>query len=98
VDACTVTAPDVITAFAVPNPNCPSQDQSVFSGLVALRVAPPSLSPSLLRISQRFIFGQPFQPSTGVTLNAMAQNVNAAFRCKPENIFGGELPMQSAEG
>ena len=39
VDTCTVAALDVITAFAVPNPNCPSQDQSVFSGLVALQVA-----------------------------------------------------------
>ena len=41
VDACTVAALDAITAFAVPNPNCSSQSQSVFSGLVALRVAPP---------------------------------------------------------
>jgi len=39
VDACTVTALDAITAFAVPNPNCASQSQSVFSGLVALRVS-----------------------------------------------------------
>ena len=35
VEACTVTAPDVITAFAVPNPNCSSQSQSVCSGLAA---------------------------------------------------------------
>jgi len=42
VEACTVTAFDAITAFAVPNPNCSSQRQSVFSGLAALRVAPPS--------------------------------------------------------
>ena len=42
VEACTVTALDVITAFAVPNPNCSSQSQSVFSGLVALQVALPS--------------------------------------------------------
>ena len=35
VDACTVTAPDAITAFAVPNPNCSSQSPLVFSGLVA---------------------------------------------------------------
>src|SRR5581483_408010 len=48
VDACTVTTPDAITAFAVPNPNCSSQSQSVFSGLVALQVAPVSGSPSLL--------------------------------------------------
>jgi hypothetical protein len=50
VEACTVTAPDVITAFAVPNPNCSSQSQSVFSGLAALQVTLPSLSPNLLLI------------------------------------------------
>jgi hypothetical protein len=49
VDACTVTTLDVITAFAVPNLNCPSQDQSIFSGLAASRVAPLDLSLSLLR-------------------------------------------------
>jgi len=41
VDACTVTAPDAITAFAVPNPGCTSQCPPDFSGLVALRIAPP---------------------------------------------------------
>src|SRR5262245_33144331 len=51
VDACTVTALDAITAFAVPNPNCSSQRQSVFSGLAARPVSLPSESPSLLRIS-----------------------------------------------
>jgi hypothetical protein len=49
VDACTVAAFDVITAFAVPNPNCSSQNQSVFSGLAALQVALPCRSLSLLR-------------------------------------------------
>ena len=29
-DACTVTALDAITAFAVPNPNCPSQSRRFF--------------------------------------------------------------------
>ena len=52
VDTCTVAALDVITAFAVPNPNSPSQDLSVFSGLVALRVAPLRRSLSLLRVSE----------------------------------------------
>jgi len=42
---------DAITAFAVPNPNCSSQSQSVFSGLVARPVTLPSESLSLLRIS-----------------------------------------------
>jgi hypothetical protein len=52
VDACTVTALDVITAFAVPNLNCSSQSQSIFSGLAALRVASFRLSLSLLRIGK----------------------------------------------
>src|SRR5207253_8714855 len=42
VDACTITALDVITAFAVPNPNGSSQSPSVFSGLGALQVALPN--------------------------------------------------------
>jgi hypothetical protein len=58
-DTCTVAALDAITAFAVPNPNCSSQNQSVFSGLVALQVAPPSRSLSLLRIG-KFYFANPF--------------------------------------
>ena len=48
-DACTITALDVITAFAVPNPNDSSQSPSVFSGLAVLQVALPNESPSLLR-------------------------------------------------
>ncbi len=40
VDTCTLAAPDVITAFAVPNPSYPSQGTPVFSGLVIRRVAP----------------------------------------------------------
>ena len=48
VDACTITALDVTTAFAVPNPNGSSQSPSVFSGLGALQVALPNGSPSLL--------------------------------------------------
>ena len=52
VDACTVTALDVITAFAVPNPNHSSQSQSVFSGLVALEVTLSSRSLSLLRTGE----------------------------------------------
>ena len=52
VDACTVTALDAITAFTVPNPNCSSQIQSVFSGLAALQVALYRRSLSLLRIGK----------------------------------------------
>ena len=59
VDTCTVAALDAITAYAVPNPNCSSQKQSVFSGLVALQVALPSGSLSLLRTG-KFYFANPF--------------------------------------
>jgi hypothetical protein len=59
VDACTVAALDAITAFAVPNPNCSSQNQSVFSGLVARQIALLSRSLSLLR-SGKVYFANPF--------------------------------------
>jgi hypothetical protein len=59
VDARTVAALDAITAFADPNPNCSSQNQSVFSGLVAREVALPSRSLSLLR-SGKVYFANPF--------------------------------------
>src|ERR1700751_3412072 len=59
VDTCTVAALDAITAFAVPNPNCSSQNQSVFSGLVALQVTLPNGSLSLLR-TDKFYFANPF--------------------------------------
>jgi hypothetical protein len=54
-DACTVTALDAITAFAVPNPNCPLAEPSVFSGLAALQVSPPSRPLSLLRTGKMLI-------------------------------------------
>ena len=64
VDACTVAAFDAITAFAVPNPNCSSQNQSVFSGPVALQVALRSRSLSLLRIDKVY-FANPFSRRRG---------------------------------
>ena len=68
VDACTVTTLDVITAFAVPNLNCPSQDQSIFSGLAASRVAPLCLSPSLLRTGN-VLFSPTLSTVDGSNLN-----------------------------
>src|SRR5215469_17597782 len=59
VDTCTVAALDAIAAFAVPNPDSSSQSQPVFSGLVALQVAPMSRSPSLLRTGKVY-FANPF--------------------------------------
>ena len=55
VESCTVTALDAITAFAVPKPQLPLAGPSVFSGLAALRVAPPSRSLSLLRTGKSLI-------------------------------------------
>ena len=76
VDACTVTALDAITAFAIPNPGSPSQSQPVFSGLVALQVALLSGSLSLLR-TDKFYFVKSFQPSTWNKLNSCLNGVNA---------------------
>ena len=59
-DACTVTALDAITAFAVPNPNCSSQSQSVFSGLVARSGYPSEQIAQSTSGRQRFIFANPF--------------------------------------
>jgi hypothetical protein len=59
VDARTVAALDAITALAVPNPSRSSQSQPVFSGLVALQVALPSGSLSLLRTGKVY-FANPF--------------------------------------
>ena len=75
VDACTVTALDAISAFADPNPNCSSQSQSVFSGLAALRVAPPGRSLSLLRTGKIL-----FKP----TLSAVdaSHTKHLLFRCQ----------------
>jgi len=42
VETCTVTALDAITAFAVPNPNCPSQSRRFFQVWLLFRVAPQS--------------------------------------------------------
>jgi hypothetical protein len=96
VDACTVTALDAITAFAVPYPNCPSQSRRFF------QVRMPVESP--LRVDHSAYFGlakfylsQPFQPSTGATLSARSINVNAAFQCKRWNSTAHPQGMQSLE-
>jgi len=64
VDTCTAAALDAITTFAVPNPGFFSQSQPVFSGLVALQVALPSRSLSLLRMA-KFYFANPFSRRRG---------------------------------
>jgi len=81
VDACTVTTPDAITAFAVPNPNCSSQSQSVFSGLAADRVAPAGGSLGLLRTGN-VLFSPTLSTVDGSNLNISVDIVNARYWCK----------------
>ena len=76
VETCTVTALDVITAFAVPNPNASSQSQSVFSGLVADQVALASRSPSLLRTGE-VLFKPTLSAVDEANLNSRFMDVNA---------------------
>jgi len=80
VEACTVTTPDAITAFAVPNPNCSSQSQSVFSGLAALRVAPVGGSLGLLRTGN-VLFSPTLSTVDGSNLNISVDIVNARYWC-----------------
>jgi hypothetical protein len=80
VDACTVTALDAITAFAVPNPNCPSQSRRFFQ--VWLPVGSPRrANHSAYFGSAKFYLSQPFQPSTEAKVNICFKTVNACFRC-----------------
>ena len=95
-DTCTITALDVITAFAVPNPNGSSQSPSVFSGLVALQVAPLSRLPSLLR-SDKILFKPILSAVDRVNLNSCFIVVNAAFQCKVESLRVPPEGMQSLE-
>jgi hypothetical protein len=81
VDACTVTALDAITAFAVPNPNCPSQSRRFFQ-VWLLSGLPRRANHSAYFGLAKSYFGEPFQPSTEATLNTSFRAVNAAFLCK----------------
>jgi hypothetical protein len=60
VDACTVTALDAITAFAVPNPNCSSQESVGFFGSGRSSGCPSELITQPTSDRQRFIFASPF--------------------------------------
>jgi hypothetical protein len=80
VEARTVTALDAITAFAVPNPNCPSQSRRFFQVWLLFglpRRADHSAYFGLAKVK----LSQPFQPSTGATLEICLKVVNACLRC-----------------
>jgi len=81
VDACTVTALDAITAFAVPNPNCPSQSRRFFQVWLLFGL-PRQADHSAYFGLAKFYLRQPFQPSTEANVEICSKIVNAPFRCK----------------
>jgi hypothetical protein len=81
VEACTVTALDAITAFAVPKPQLLLAETVGFfgsgcsSGCPAERITQPTLD-------WQGLFRQSFQPSTPAKLNSRFIDVNAILRVK----------------
>jgi len=80
VETCTVTALDAITAFAVPNPNCPSQSRRFFQVWLPFG-SPRRADHSAYFELAKFYLSQSFQPSTGPTLETCLKIVNAPFWC-----------------
>jgi hypothetical protein len=80
VETCTVTALDAITAFAVPNPNRPSQSRRFFQVWLLFGL-PRRADHSAYFGLEKFYLSQPFQPSTGATLEICLKIVNAHFQC-----------------
>ncbi len=95
-ETCTVTALDAITAFAVPNPNCPSQSRRFFQ--VWLRFGLPRFADHSAYFGlAKFYLSQPFQPSTGATLEICSKIVNARFRCNWQVVMNRETETQPVE-
>jgi hypothetical protein len=69
VDACTVTASDAITAFAVPNPNYSSQSRWFFQVWLLFGL-PRRTDHSAYFGLANFYLSQPFQPSTEANLES----------------------------
>ncbi len=80
-EACTVTALDAITAFAVPNPNCSSQSRRFFQVWLLFGLPRRADHPAYFGLA-KFYLSQPFQPSTNATLEICLKIVNARFQCK----------------
>ena len=79
-EACTVTALDAITAFAVPNPNFSSQSRRFFQVRMPVEL-PLRADHSAYFGLAKFYLSQPFQPSTEANLESCLQIVNARFQC-----------------
>ena len=68
-EACTITAPDVITAFAVPNPNYSSQSSRFFQVWPPSRLPHQADHPIYFGVA-KFYLSQPFRSSTVRKLKA----------------------------
>src|SRR6202007_564265 len=80
VDACTVTALDAITAFAVPNPNYSSQSRRFFQVWLLFELPHQADHSAYIGLA-KFYLSQPFQPTTRATLEICLKIVNARFQC-----------------
>ena len=81
-EACTITAPDVITAFAVPNPNHSSQSCRFFQVWRPRRLPCQADHPIYFGLA-KFSLSQSFRSSTVRKLKGWWMVVNAAFWCNP---------------
>ena len=88
-ETCTVTAPDAITAFAVPNPNYPSQSSRFFQVWLPLGLPRWADHPAYFGLT-KVLLSQSFRPSTGANVNSCLRVVNAPFQCNCR--MGGPVP------
>ncbi len=87
---------DAITAFAVPNPNCPSQGRRFFQ--VWLPVGLPFRADHSAYFGlAKFYLSQPFQPSTEANLESCSGIVNACFQCNRPIAMDQKSKMQLVE-
>jgi hypothetical protein len=85
VDACTVTALDAITAFAVPNPNCPSQSRRFFQ-VWLLFGSPRRANHSAYFGLAKFYFGEPFSAVDGSHPNHFLASCQCRFSVQALNL------------
>lgn len=81
VETCTATAPDAITAFAVPCPNGLSQGRRFFRAWLLFELPRRADHPVYFGLT-KFYLSQSFRPSTNGTVAWRQNRVNARFWCK----------------
>ena len=96
VDACTVTASDAITAFAVPNPNYSSQSRRFFQVWLLFGLPRRADHSAYFGLAKVYL-SQPFQPSTEANLESCSKIVNARFQCNWRVAMDQEPETQPVE-